>query len=533
MSNYAAPGPDGFPAMLLKMCKLELSYPLELIFKESLKTGDIPEIFKSAFVFPLHKGGMRSEPANYRPVSLTSHLVKTFERVLKKHLVRYLEFNEKINNNQHGFRNGRSCLTQLLQQYDRILSILEEGKNADAIYLDFSKAFDKVDKGILLRKLKRAGISGNLGRWIQSFLTGRSQQVIVNSTKSSPSLVTSGVPQGSVLGPLLFLILINDIDQGISANVSLFADDTRILSEISSENCVENFQQELEKLYQWEENNNMKFNGGKFELIRFGSNKEIKEDTLYFTPKHESIIEEKESLRDLGIIISNDMTFSKHVEKVSSKVCQKAGWILRTFKCRKTFFLKLLFKSLLQPHIDYCSQLYFPAKQNDMEKIENLQKNFFNKIPEVQHLNYWEKLKFLKMNSQERRMERYRILYVWKILEKKAMNCGLESYINDRRGRLCRIPQLNLHSRTSVQSLREASFQVHGPRLFNKLPKNIRNLTNCSVDDFKSKLDQFLENIPDEPRVSNLVPTASSQVTARASNSLLEQIKTADQITGG
>ena len=121
----------------------------------------------------------------------------------------------------------------------------------------------------------------------------------------------------------------------------------------------------------------------------------------------------------------------------------------------------------------------------------------------------------------------------WKILEKKAMNCGLESYINDRRGRLCRIPQLNLHSRTSVQSLREASFQVHGPRLFNKLPKNIRNLTNCSVDDFKSKLDQFLENIPDEPRVSNLVPTASSQVTARASNSLLEQIKTADQITGG
>ena len=157
----------------------------------------------------------------------------------------------------------------------------------------------------------------------------------------------------------------------------LFADDTRILSEISSENCVENFQQELEKLYQWEENNNMKFNGGKFELIRFGSNKEIKEDTLYFTPKHESIIEEKESLRDLGIIISNDMTFSKHVEKVSSKVCQKAGWILRTFKCRKTFFLKLLFKSLLQPHINYCSQLYFPAKQNDMEKIENLQKKLF------------------------------------------------------------------------------------------------------------------------------------------------------------
>ena len=111
------------------------------------------------------------------------------------------------------------------------------------------------------------------------------------------------------------------------------------------------------------------------------------------------------------------------------------------------------------------------------------------------------------------------------------MNCGLESY--RRRGRVCRIPQLNLHSRKSIQSLREASFQVHGPKLFNKLPRSIRNITNCSVDEFKSKLDQFLENIPYEPRVSNLVPTASSQVTARASNSLVDQIKTAEQITGG
>ena len=212
---------------------------------------------------------------------------------------------------------------------------------------------------------------------------------------------------------------------------------------------------------------------------------------------------------------------------------KKAGWILRTFKCRKTFFLKLLFKTLLQPHIDYCSQLYFPSKQTDMEKIENLQKNYFNRIPEVKHLNYWEKLKFLKMNSQERRMERYRILYVWKILEKKALNCGLESLEHERRGRICKIPPLNLNSRKSIQSLRESSFQVHGPKLFNKLPKQIRNIRNCSVDDFKARLDQFLEKIPDEPKVSKLTPRASNQVTARASNSLLDQIKTAEQTFGG
>ena len=395
LSCNAAPGPDGFPAILLKMCKDQLSYPLELIFKESLRTGEIPSILKSAFVFPLHKGGMRSVPANYRPVSLTSHLVKTLERVIKKHLVRYLEFNGKINNNQHGFRSGRSCLTQLLEQYDKILSILEEGKNADAVYLDFSKAFDKVDKGILLRKLKAAGVTGKLGKWIQSFLSQRTQQVIVNSTKSSSSRVTSGVPQGSVLGPLLFLILINDIDKDISANISLFADDTRIFSEISSEECVENLQSNLEKLYKWESDNNMKFNGGKFELIRFGQNTELKENTVYFTPNQEDIIEEKESLRDLGVIISNAMTFSNHVDKVCSKVSQKAGWILRTFRSRKTFLLKPLFKSLLQPHIDYCSQLYFPSTQKDMQRIENLQKNFLNRITEVNHLGYWEKLSFL------------------------------------------------------------------------------------------------------------------------------------------
>ena len=458
-------------------------------------------------------------------IEIEKQRTSQLDRVLKKHLVRYLEFNGKINKNQHGFRTGRSCLTQLLEQYDKILSILEEGKNADAIYLDFSKAFDRVDKGILLRKLKAAGITGVLGKWIQSFLTGRTQQVIVNSVKSSSTSVTSGVPQGSVLGPLLFLMLINDIDDDISANVSVFADDTRVLGEISTEDCVEKLQNELEKLYSWEVENNMKFNGGKFELIRFGSNQHLKENTVYFTPNQESIIEEKESLRDLGVIISNDLTFSNHVDKVCSKFSQKAGWIMRTFRSRKTFFLKLLFKSLLQPHIDYCSQLYFPSTQKDMQKIENLQKNFLNRIPEVNGLNYWEKLAYLKLNSQQRRMERYRILYIWKIIESKTLNPGVESSEHIRRGRLCLIPKLNLQASKSVQNLREHSFQVHGPMLFNSLPRKLRNMKGCPVEDFKACLDKFLEGVPDEPNVSNLLPRATNQVTGKASNSLVDQIR--------
>ena len=159
--------------------------------------------------------------------------------------------------------------------------------------------------------------------------------------------------------------------------------------------------------------------------------------------------------------------------------------------------------------------------------------HFFNKFSDVKTLNYWEKLKTLKMLSQERRMERYRILYVWKILDKKALNCGIESYESERRGRLCKIPELKLQSRKAVQSLRENSFQVHGPALFNILPKRIRSLKNCSVNDFKAHLDSFLETIPDEPKISNLTPRAINPYTAKSSNSLLYQVQLTEQTTGG
>ena len=145
---------------------------------------------------------------------------------------------------------------------------MEEGDNVDIMYLDFSKAFDKVDHGILLRNLRNVGISGKTGKWILNFLANRNQQVIVNQDISKKSKVTSGVPQGSVLGPLLFLSMINDINDGIQSNVSLFADDTRIGKSISSEEFGEKLQEDLNKLYSWQESNNMKFNGSKFELIR-------------------------------------------------------------------------------------------------------------------------------------------------------------------------------------------------------------------------------------------------------------------------
>ena len=183
-----------------------------------------------------------------------------------------------------------------------------------------------------------------------------------------------------------------------------------------------------------------------------------------------------------------------------------------------------MWKTLVQGHVDYCSQLYFPAKSSDMEKIENLQKIYTKKIPEVRLLDYWDRLKYLKLLSQERRMERYRIIYVWKILEGLTPNCGIETTTSERRGREVKIPPVK-GIKGRIQTLREASFQIHGPRLFNSLPKSVRNLTRVSVEEFKCSLDKFLEKLPDEPKVGNYIPSACNLITASPSNSILDLAK--------
>ena len=537
LSPNASAGPDGIPAILLKKCRDVLSHPLEILWRKSMETGEIPELFKLAHVCPLLKpGAHRSSPSSYRPVSLTSHLVKTFERVLKKSLQNHLEIYDKINKAQHGFRKRRSCLTQLLEHYQNVLEMLEKGQNADTVYLDFSKAFDKVDKGILCQKMKKMGICGKLGEWVFSFLTARQQVVLANGVKSSKSEVKSGVPQGTVLGPLLFLILINDISESnINSIITLFADDTRLTKIISSEQDAEDFQKDLEKIFLWSKENNMLFNSTKFELLQYGKNEDLKNSYNYLSPDHENIIERKNVLRDLGVLMNDDATFEDQINKVCNTVNKKAGWVLRTFSSRGTFFMKTMWKQLLQPHIDYCSQLHQPNQSNNLARIENLMKLFTKKISEVSSQNYWQRLQSLKMSSQQRRFERYRIIYIWKILEGKVENCGvlINPGQDTRRGRTCDIPPMARTASARVKTLREQTIQVNGARLFNVLPNKIRQITNCSVLDFKEQLDKYLTHIPDQPMVGGLLPPAINPVTGKHSNSLLDQIPAYRRGAGG
>lgn len=299
----------------------------------------------------------------------------------------------------------------------------------------------------------------------------------------------------------------------------------RLKKTINNESDVETLQEDMDILYFLQDNNNMKFNGAKFQLVRYGTDEDLKDNTLYFTPKIEDIIQQFSSLRDLGVIMTDNGRFEDHIEKGTKTVRQKVGWVLRTFYTRRTVIMKQLWKTLIQCHIDYCSQLYMPSQANGMQSIEKLFYNFSSKIPEVREENYWKRLHSLKMYSQESRMERYRIIYIWKTLEEYVPNCGVsQAPLNTRLGRKCLIPSLKPNGRRAVQTLREQSFQVNGARLFNCLPKKLRDM-RYNQDDFKSELDKYLSSVPDQPRLGTLIPEAVCRVTSRQSNSLTAWIQ--------
>ena len=524
LSPVSASGPDGFPSILLKNCKETLCYPLYLIWRKSLDEGVVPQMLKTANVIPIHKGGSRGVPKNYRPIALTSHLIKIFEKVLRSKIVQYMELHKLFNPNQHGFRFGRSCLSQLIAHYDTILSLLEQDVNVDVIYIDFAKAFDKVDFMVTLQKLKSLGITGKIGKWIHSFLTNRQQTVLVNEGVSKPVPVESGVPQGSVLGPLLFLILIGDIDQNVAhAFLSSFADDTRIGSKITTVDDVSRLQADLNTVYEWTSENNMQLNGDKFECMRYGRNNDIKETSNYKS-NTDTIIQQKEHVKDLGVTMSNDGSFRQHIETTVLTAKKQCAWILRTFKSRDAAPLLTLWKSLVLCKLDYCSQLWSPTRKGEIQLLEMVQRSYIRNIASVRQMSYWEQLNYLRLYSLERRRERYMIIYIWKILEGFVPNISdlvghdkISAKWHPRRGRECILPPISRRASSSVKQLREASLAVKGQKLFNILPPHIRNITGCTVESFKRRLDSFLGTVSDEPQI----PGYTAQRRAE-SNSLLD-----------
>ena len=522
LDSASAPGPDGIPAVLLKTLSKELSHPLYTLWRGSVDQGVIPADLLLVLISPIHKGGSRGTPANYRPVALTSHITKVFERVIRRRLVDYLEQNSFLPEEQHGFRSKRSCLTQLLAFWDRIIEKMEEGNGVDVIYTDFAKAFDKCETGVLLHKLRQCGVRHKVGRWIAAFLDPnvRKQAVGVDGCLSSLESVISGVPQGTVLGPCLFLIHILDIASGLSEKTyaSSFADDTRVQRAIQSYEDCEILQSDLNEMYKWADQAGMEFNSNKFELLRFWSDKSYAPDFQYAAPDG-TIIKEKSGLRDLGISVNTDMTFSSQIESAVQSGSKVVGWVLRTFRARSRYLMLLVFRSLVQPRLDYCSQLWSPRDQKSINLIESVQKHFISQIkcPKLKNLNYWEKLSELRVYSQERRRERYQICFLWKLSQGMVEGFTIKWQWSDRRGRLAVPNGVSKNAPNSVRKARENFLNVHGAKLFNILPKSLRNEDCGDFELFKNHLDLFLAQIPDQPTVSGLVRAASS-------NSLLDQV---------
>jgi len=299
LKNNTSSGPDKFPAILLKRIIHSVCNPLQQILQQTIDMGEIPVILTSSIVCPIYKAGKdRKEPSSYRPVSLTSVIMRVFEKVIKKQMVDYFEKNNLINDSQHGFRKGRSCLTQLLTHYDEILRQIEEGHQVNVLYIDFEKCFGKVDFKILLNKAKLKGVTGKAYRWLENFLTKRTFKVKVGTELSEEEKVVSGIPQGTCLGPLLMLIMNSDIDAKIvNGKVGTLADDTKITNTITCNNDKYKMKEDLKSLEQWSSENNMKMNDDKFVLLCYNKKTDI---TNNLTLENGLVIKERDGTRDLG-----------------------------------------------------------------------------------------------------------------------------------------------------------------------------------------------------------------------------------------
>ena len=507
--SNSASGPDGIPAILLKSCAKELCEPIRLIWSESFERGEVPKFYKDTYITPLYKKGDRARAVNYRPVALTSHIIKVYERILRGMMVSFIEKNGLLCDNQHGFRSGRSCLTQLLSHVDDIVQGLVKNADTDAIYLDFAKAFDEVDHRLLIMKLRRMGFHEKVVSWIESFLSDRTQCVVLDGVSSLAAAIISGVPQGTVLGPLLFILFINDMKLCITGCIiRFFADDTRILRHIYTLEDANILQHDLNCVINWARCNNMSLHEDKFELLL---HKHCPRNSLQDHPfailtqtyqvSHGNMLYPTDAVKDLGVLISADLSWSSHVTMIADRARKVASWVLSAFRTRNKITMLTLYKSLVRSHLEYCCPLWNSTKQADIAELEGVQRTFTSKIHGVQHLNYWQRLKALKLMSLQRRRERYTIIHMWKILHKKCPNDVHVQFTETlRHGQKAVVPSLSTSSSQRNQTLFDSSFAVMGPRLWNIIPTNLHLIEDPLH--FKSLLTEFVTSIPDEPPVT-------------------------------
>ena len=344
------------------------------LFQASLNQGVVPPDWKNANIVPLFKKGDKSNPANYRPISLTSLTCKILEHVVYSSVMTHFEKYSILDDAQHGFRKNRSCVSQLISTMDDFANSLKNQKQTDAILLDFSKAFDKVDHLGLLSKLEHLGIRGPLLEWTSSFLIGRKQRVVVDGQASPHSDVLSGVPQGTVLGPLFFLVYINDISKGLSQGtfIRLFADDSLLYRQINSPKDCETLQKDLDILQNWESKFKMEFHPEKCNLLQI-TNKRKPIDFIYKI--HNTPLSKTDSAKYLGVVIDSKLCWRPHYSNLI-KTCKNTLSFIKRNLPKASFSVKnRCYTTLIRPKAEYASAVWDPHHKTHINNIEKIQKS--------------------------------------------------------------------------------------------------------------------------------------------------------------
>jgi hypothetical protein len=408
-------GPDGVPPIFLKQCSALLCKPLAILFSSSFNCGYLPEDWLRSYITPLFKKGVTSDPNNYRPVALTATLCKVMESVIKDQLLQYLTSKGLISKKQHAFIKNHSTATNLLEcTHDWFVS-LNSRHSTDIVYIDFSRAFDSIVFKKLLCKLESYGINGKLLAWIEAFLNNRSQCVVIDHCFSSVSSVLSGVPQGSVLGPILFLIFINDLESICcgESNIMLFADDAKLYSRIDIDQPSVSLQHSLDRLSHWAESWQLAINISKCCVLSTCSNKAVSCNSYYLD---RNLIPSTSYILDLGITITSDLSFHTHINNIVAKALQRNSTFFRGFVSRNLNLCRKAFVTYIRPLLEYNSIVWNPIHIYLIDLVESVQRKFTKRILLLSGLSYAERLARLGLESLELRRLRFDLINYFKVL---------------------------------------------------------------------------------------------------------------------
>lgn len=463
-------GPDNIPPLFIVKCAKGLVRPLMIIFTRSVNEGIVPSLWKYAYITPVHKSGNKSDIINYRPISKLCLFGKILERIIYTQV--YSTFSSSFIPQQHGFLKNRSTTTNLLSFVDFTTSSMDDGGQVDCIFTDYSKCFDRIDHNILLQKILDAGIHGNLYRWITSYIKNRSQAVVINGVVSKRHLVPSGVPQGSLLGPLLFNIFINDIYTCFQNSLFLlYADDMKVFKRINNVEDCYSLQQDLERLENYCQLNNLELNVSKCYTITF-TRKAVSISHPY-TIKNDQL-KRVDFIRDLGVMHDSKLTYEKHVEHTVNKANKAMGFLKRSCsQFTDIKIIKILYCSYVRSSLEYCSQVWNPMYAIYVSRLESVQRNF------TRYLQYKCKT---RDHNYESRCKRYHLLPLRErrtisdisFLVKLAQSCidapQLLSKINLRvPTRSARTPFLLLNVPRCHTNYRQNSFFVRCAKSYNNL----------------------------------------------------------------